>query len=37
MRRKLENIYIFRVAEKYGLVQWSGWGGEFYFEKEKKR
>jgi len=35
MRRKLENIYIFRVAEKYGLVQWSGWDGKFYFEKEK--
>jgi len=33
MHKKLKNIYIFRVAEKYGMINWKEWSGEFYFEK----
>jgi 5-methylcytosine-specific restriction endonuclease McrA len=33
MYRKLHNIYIFRVAEKYGMVVWKDWDGKLYFEK----
>lgn len=35
MRRKLENIYIFRVARKFGMIRWREWYGEFYFELAK--
>jgi hypothetical protein len=37
MKSKLERIYIFRVAEKYGMVMWNDWDGKFYFEKYKCR
>jgi len=36
MHRKLRNIYIFKVSEKYGMIQWNEWGGKFYFEKTRK-
>ncbi len=35
MRRKLQKVYIFRVAEKYGMIEWKEWDNKFYFEKRK--
>jgi 5-methylcytosine-specific restriction endonuclease McrA len=32
MQRKLQKIYIFRVAEKYGMINWNEWSGKFYYE-----
>jgi len=32
MLRKLEKIYIFKVAQKYDMINWRGWDGRFYFE-----
>lgn len=34
MKKKLENSYIFRVAQKYGMINWKDWDGVFYFEKQ---
>jgi predicted restriction endonuclease len=33
MYEKLSKIYIFRVAEKYGMFVWKDWDGKFYFER----
>jgi len=33
MLRKLEKVYIFRVSEKYGMINWKKWDGLFYFER----
>lgn len=30
---RLRNIYIFKVAEKYGMIEVKGWDKMFYFEK----
>ena len=30
---RLRKIYIFRVAEDFGIVKVREWGGKFYFEK----
>ena len=30
---RLRKIYIFRVAEKYGMITCNKWDGKFYFEK----
>lgn len=35
MYRKLQMVYIFRVAEKYGMLTWDDWDGKFYFERVK--
>lgn len=32
---RLRKIYIFRVAEKYGMVTVNDWNKEFYFERER--
>jgi len=32
MLRKLRKIYIFKVAEKYGMLTWNDWDGKFFFE-----
>jgi hypothetical protein len=34
MLRKLDKVYIFRVSEKYGMINWKEWDGLFYFERE---
>lgn len=34
MRRKLLDTYLGKVAVDYGMVEWQGWDGVFYFEKE---
>jgi hypothetical protein len=34
MERKLLDTYLGRVAQDYGMVEWKGWDGIFYFEKE---
>jgi hypothetical protein len=33
---RLRKIYIFNVAEKYGMVEVKNWDRKFYFEKVKK-
>lgn len=33
MLRKLEKVYIFRVATKYEMINWREWDGRFYFER----
>lgn len=33
MHRKLQKISIFRIAEKYGMVDCYDWNGKFYFEE----
>jgi hypothetical protein len=33
MYKKLSTIYIFRVAEIFGMVTWNTWDGVFYYEK----
>jgi 5-methylcytosine-specific restriction endonuclease McrA len=35
MYRKLRKIYIFRIAEKYEMINWKEWDGKFYYEKYK--
>lgn len=30
---RLRKVYIFRVAEKYGMITVNGFDGKFYFEK----
>lgn len=30
---RLRKIYIFKVAERYGMVQVKEWDGKFYYEK----
>ena len=30
---RLQKTYIFRVAERYGMVEVKGWNGKFYFEE----
>ena len=30
---RLINVYIFRVALKYGMIEIRGWDNKFYFEK----
>lgn len=31
--KRLRKVYIFKVAERYGMVQVKEWDGKFYFEK----
>ena len=33
---RLHKIYIFRVAEKYGMITINKWDKKFYFERRKK-
>jgi 5-methylcytosine-specific restriction endonuclease McrA len=33
IKERLENVYIFRVAIKYGMINWQQWDGKFYFEE----
>ena len=33
---RLRKIYIFRVAERYGIVSVNGFTNKFYFERFKK-
>lgn len=32
--KRLRKFYIFKVAEKYGMIEVREWDGKFYFEKE---
>ncbi len=34
MRHKVLGTYLGKVAEDYGMVEWKGWDGEFYFERQ---
>lgn len=34
--KRLRKIYIFRVAEKYGMITVNGWNHKFYYEKRGK-
>lgn len=33
MERKVLDTYLGRVARDYGMVEWKGWDGKFFFEK----
>lgn len=36
MKRKvLDDTYLGKVAIDYGMVEWLGWDGKFYFEKQE--
>ena len=37
MKHKLDKIYIFNVAEKYGMLEWKNFDGKFYFERIKDK
>lgn len=37
MKEKVLGTYLGKVAVDYGMVEWKGWDGEFYFEKCEKR
>ena len=34
---RLEKIFIYRLAKKYGIVKENVWDGKFYFEREEKK
>lgn len=36
LHERLRDIYIFKVAEKYGIVTINKWDGKFYFEKQEE-
>lgn len=33
--KRLRNVYIFKVAERYGMIEVKGWNKTFYFESVK--
>lgn len=33
MEKKVLDTYLGRVAQDYGMVEWKGWDGKFYFEE----
>lgn len=37
LKDRLEIIYIFRVAIKYGIIEWRGWDGKFYFDRAPQK
>lgn len=37
MKRKVLDTYLGRVAQDYGMVEWKGWDGKFFFEKLEER
>ena len=36
MHIRLEKVFIYKLAKKYGIVKESKWNGKFYFETYKK-
>lgn len=34
IHERIHNIYIVKVAEDYGIIEYHNWDGEFYFEKK---
>lgn len=37
MRHKvIDDTYLGKIALDYGMVEWKGWDGKFYFEKQGK-
>ena len=36
LHERIKDIYICKVAEDYGIIQFEEWDGKFYFEKVEK-
>lgn len=37
MEHKVLDTYLGRVARDYGMVEWKGWDGKFFFERSEGR
>lgn len=37
MEKKVLGTYLGKVAQDYSMVNWTGWDGKFYFEKNKAK
>ena len=36
MHERLESVYLYRIAKKFGTIREHRWDGKFYFEREGK-